>query len=123
MDYKIPKEVLDSIPEYFWWAFAGELVSVFSTSIFVKDEFGQMGLYFISGTIGWNAALKMTCHKLYMDWLYEYYEKLEWWESDMFDDKFEDLLVSKFVHADRQPEDSYYSYLMSLITVDKNDME
>lgn len=93
MDYKIPEEILSQIPEYFWHAFLGELVSVFGPSVFEKDpESELMSLTYIGGTTGWNAAFKMTCHKLDMDWLYKYYYNLKWWESDLFDSECEDLI-------------------------------
>lgn len=63
--YKIPEEILSKIPEYFWTAFAGELVSVFGPNIFEENtDDGLMGLDFLGGTSGWSAALEMTCRKL-----------------------------------------------------------
>ena len=130
LTYKIPEDILSKIPEYFWPAFAGEIVSVFGLFTFNKVD-GLYNLYFITGTTGWNAALKMTCRKLNMDWLYEYYNKLQWWESDMFDGEFEDLIISKFVEADEDDwreipteerdrwQSTYYSWLTGSITFDE----
>lgn len=115
MDYKIPEDIITKIPQYFWPAFAGELVSTLGMVVFQKDEYGQYGLNFVSGTFGWNAALRMTCKKLNMKWLFGYYDKLEWWESDMFDGEFEDLLIKNFVEAEDLPENSYYAWLIRMI--------
>jgi hypothetical protein len=131
LTYKIPEDILSKIPEYFWSALAGELVSVFGPHALEKVD-DSYNLYFLTGTTGWNAALRMTCRKLDMDWLYEYYNNLQWWESDMFDGEFEDLIISKFVEAediDNWPEvpteeqerhaSTYYSWLTGSITFDE----
>lgn len=113
MNYKIPEEILSKIPEYFWPAFVGELVSTFGLVIFEKDpETESLGLNFIGGTSGWHAAFKMACDKLDLGWLYEYYCKLRWLESDMFDGEFEDLIISKFLEADNLPASTYYAWLI-----------
>lgn len=112
MEYKIPEEILSKIPQHFWPALAGELVSTIGLHVFEKDENSQYGLYFVSGTFGWNAALRMTCRKLDMKWLFDYYDKLEWWQSDMFDGEFEDLLIKKFVEANDNPQNTYYKWLI-----------
>lgn len=112
MDYKIPADILTKIPQYFWPAFAGELVSTLGLAVFQKDEDSQYGLYFLGSTFGWNAALRMTCEKLNMKWLFDYYDKLEWWQSDMFDGEFEDLLIKNFVESRDNPEHAYYSWLI-----------
>ena len=129
LSYKIPEDILSKIPEYFWAAIAGELVSVFGPHALEKfDE--SYTLYFLTGTIGWNAALKMTCRKLDMDWLFKYYNDLQWWESDMFDSEIEDLIISKFLEVkDDWPElpdkeqyryeSTYYSWLTGKIVFDE----
>ena len=115
MEYKIPEKILSQIPEYFWYAFVGELVSVFGLLVFEKDlESELMGLNYISSTTGWNAALKMACHKLDMDWLYKYYDNLEWWESDLFDGEFEDLIKVLFINGElhNTHTNPYYLWLI-----------
>lgn len=111
-EYKIPEEIISKIPLYFWPAFAGELVSVFGLSIFEKQETGCYSLNYVSSTIGWNVALRTTCNKLDMNWLFNYYDKLEWWQSDMFDGEFETLLIKKFVEGEDKPEAAYYEWLI-----------
>ena len=109
--YKIPEEILTKIPQHFWPAFAGELVSIFGLAVFNKDN-DYYALYDVSGTNGWNLALRMTCKKLEMKWLFDYYDKLEWWQSDMFDGESEDLLIKKFVEMEDHPGHTYYSWLI-----------
>ena len=115
MNYKIPDDILAKIPEHFWPAFAGELVSVFGHDLFEtyesKDGGTESGLYYIGGTAGWNVALKMTCWKLNIDWLYDYYYKLEWYDSDLFDYEIECLIESKFVNKNKRPN-AYYKWII-----------
>lgn len=129
LSYKIPEDIMAKIPEYFWAAIAGELVSIFGPHALEKiDE--SYSLYFLTGTTGWNAALMMTCRKLDMNWLFEYYDKLQWWESDLFDSEFEDLIISKFIEVkDDWPElpeeeryryeSTYYSWIIGEIAFDE----
>lgn len=111
MEYKIPEEILSRVPKYFWPAFAGELISTLGLAIFYKDG-DYYALNCVSGTMGWNAALRMACNKLDLKWLFDYYDKLEWWQSDMFDGELEDLLIKNFVEAEDLPAGSYYAWLI-----------
>lgn len=114
---KTYEEILRNIPEYFYAAFTGELVSVFSISIFDKDDDNTIGLAFCTGTSGWNAAFEMTCKKLDIMWLYTYYQTLAWYESDKFDSDIYTLLMTKFINVDT-PDNKYYQYLL-----DKSDRD
>ena len=84
MEYKVPEDILSNIPQHFWPAFAGELIGVFGLVVFEKDDECGYGLYFLGGTNGWNAALRMTCKKLEMKWLFDYYDKLEYLYNSVF---------------------------------------
>lgn len=77
MENKDFDKILSNIPDYFYPAFAGELVSVFGSEILEPSETGEVPLFYISGTTGWNAALRMTCKKLGIDWLMSWYYKGE----------------------------------------------
>lgn len=113
MEYKVPEEILEKIPQHFWPAFAGELVSTFGLMIFEKEEGSDFyALNYVSSTSGWNAALRITCNKLDIKWLFDYYDKLEWWQSDMFDGEFEELLIKNFVEAKDLPSSTYYAWLV-----------
>ncbi len=101
VEYKIPEEIKSRIPAYFPRAFAGELCSVFGPSIFEKDdETDTYGLAFICCTAGWFAGFKMTCEKLNMEWLVEYHDSLEWYDSDLFDGEMEDMIIEQFIEAE-----------------------
>lgn len=113
IEYQIPEKIKNKIPQHFYIAFAGELCSVFGHMIFQKDESDVYSLFYVSSTAGWNEALKMTCQKLNMCWLLDYYNSLEWYESDLFDGEMEDKIVSEFIEADQAQANAnaYYKFL------------
>lgn len=100
-------EIFAKLPDYFWSAFAGELVAVFSIYIFEKDEDGLTPLDYMGGTSGWAVALWSVCHRLDIDWFYEWYDALDWMDSDEFDsDLLDELNKHKGDHR------TYYSWLI-----------
>lgn len=109
--YEIPQNIKDKIPEYFYLAFAGELFSVFGIGTFEKDEDGFRRIDYSTSTIGWVAALKATCQKLDMEWLFTYWEELEWYDSDIFDEKMADEMVSR-LEKDSDGVNPYYLHLV-----------
>ena len=56
----------------------------------------------------------MTCRKLDMEWLLDYYDSLPWYDSDMFDGEIENMVISEFIEADEKPKSAkmYYQFLL-----------
>lgn len=110
----IPNDILNKIPDYFGAAFCGELASVFSLDIFETNDTNDMILIrYREGTAGWNAALKMACRKLDMDWFYDWYNNLNWWMSDLVDEELTDIFVMPFVEDwNREGISPYYKWLI-----------
>lgn len=106
-------EIFSNISDYFYPAFVGELVAVFGVNVLKTSDDGESPLFYISGTSGWNAALRMTCKKLDLSDLWDWYDKLEWYDSDDFDGELVDLLVSKLINVEAQSCKSYYKWLMN----------
>lgn len=117
--YKIPEEILSKIPGYFWPAFAGELCSVFGPDILGKDEDDIYAIDYAGGTAGWHAALKATTHKLSMAWLFDYYDGLEWYDSDQFDGELEDLVRTQFIEVKQPAANPYYLWLLEQQTEER----
>ena len=112
-DYKIPTEILSKIPEYFWAGFVGELVSVFGLDLFDKvDDEECVGADFVTGTSGWNYAFRAACDKLNLEWLFDYYDKLDWMRSDVFDGEILDKVLEKFVSQNGEGTSPYYIHLV-----------
>lgn len=116
------------IPNYFYPAFAGELCSIFGTSIFHKlpranfDDDGNTVMnwadyYYDLHTYssGWFRALEATCKKLDMEWLIDYRAvNLEWYDADIFDDLLEDKVINNFIDKAYKScaDNPYYDYLI-----------
>ncbi len=128
MDYKIPEDIKSCIPDYFYYALAGELVSVFGISIFQKlepIEYDAEGVrlsaltkedcsYYdlLTSTGGWEIAFYATCKKLNLIWLYNYWKSLVWYESDIFDGEIENEIIERFLENDCvQRDNPYYKYI------------
>lgn len=110
-EYTIPESIRKRIPDYFYFAIGGELVSIFGTGVFECDEDGMQGIDFIAGTAGHYAAFRMTCRKLGMQWLLDYWEELMWYDSDAFDSE---ILFNTNKCFDEYKGDAnpYYVYLV-----------
>ena len=130
IEYEIPKEIDEKIPEYFYYAFAGELASIMGPHVFEKVEFfeeddsGEFVLdengnlivedsyYDLDSTSGgWFEAFTETCRKLDMMWLADYHRNLEWYDSDVFDGILEDRIIQKYILSEDNHCNPYYKYL------------
>lgn len=98
-DYKIPEDILAKFPDEFWKAFAEELSTIFKCNIFAAypENNGDRVLDYIPGTIGWVHAFKKSCEHFGLNGIFEYYDKLEWYDSDLFDVEICSLLEKKYV--------------------------
>lgn len=117
--YEIPTEIKEKIPEYFYYAMGGELQAIHAgTNIFQKwripDEEDEEKAYYYdldSSTGAWVEAFRATCRKLDMQWLYDYYKTLEWYDSDIFDGEIETEIIHRFCEVETSTCNSYYQYL------------
>lgn len=129
VEYTIPEEIDNKIPQYFYYAMAGELCSIFGPEIFQKitdveyddagnrippkDDVDHSYYDLDSSSGGWYEALRMTCKKLDMEWLINYLDSLEWYDSDIFDGIIEDRIIEKFINVKNQNCNVYYKYLVN----------
>ena len=109
--YHIPDEIKEKIPEHFYYALGGELVSVFGKDLLCEDEDGIVPLDYVGGTAGYVETLKTTCRKLGMEWLFVYWSGLEWYDSDLFDGEITDEVIRCF--SKEGNSNPYYKYLLS----------
>ena len=112
LDYQIPCGIKEKIPEHFYYALGGELVSIFGKDVLLLDEDGATRLDYVAGTAGYAEALRMTCRKLDMDWLFLYWSELPWDQSDLFDGEIVDEVVRCF--DQEGSANPYYKYLSSV---------
>lgn len=104
-------EIKEKIPDCFYYALGGELVSVFGTDVLEKDVYGVSGLDFVAGTGGYTAAFLMACKKLGMDWLAKYYIGLTRHKSDQLDSEISDKVLKRF-RTDMEEKNTYYRFLI-----------
>lgn len=127
LGYKIPKEIKQKIPKYFYYAMGGELVSIFGVQVLTpedkNDVINENTVYeidFVTSTSGWYEAFKATCKKLDLQWLLNYHETLEWYKSDLFDDEIAQEIIKYFSSEPKSRGNSYYLYLIN--PEDKNNV-
>ena len=127
IEYKMPKEIKDRIPHMFYEALFGELVSVCGYEMIMPDiKFLKKGrkdpikcytdmlieyLSYCEGTSGYTAAFNQTCAKLSMDWLSEYADSLEWFDSDIFFSEISGEMIKVFFSDKIDEKDNYYKFL------------
>ena len=89
-EYKIPQEIKTKFTKDFMTDFLVEIIRVFNLSepISYSDS-----LIYLESTCGWADAFECTCQKYKMEDVFEYYDNLKWYDSDLFDDEFGSLLV------------------------------
>ena len=114
--YRIPEDIKSRIPDYFYFAMAGELFSSFGccNSIQMFTEISDFnGLHDLNATThGWYVSFMMTCKKLDMMWLLDYYKSLDWSDSDIFDSEIENEIEFRFIYGKKNDHaNCYYKYL------------
>ena len=110
LDYSVPRRIKRAIPDYFYLALGGELVSVCGRHVLERDEYGEYTFHWLIGTSGYHVALKATCAKLGMEWLSDYRDSLEWYESDGLDSELLEGMLRQFELGGGA--NAYYRYLL-----------
>lgn len=88
------------IPDEFYEALLGELVSIFGINF-------RENITFDLCTSGGIAALFATCKKLDMLWLYEEWYRFLWYDSDILEERIESEL------SNIKTKDKYYKYVLN----------
>ena len=127
LEYEIPLEIKQKIPEYFYYAMGGELVSIFGIKVLIPEdandeinEYTVYGIDFVTPTSGWYEAFKATCKKLDLQWLLDYHKTLDWEKGDLFDDEIAQEIIKYFSLEPKNRANSYYLYLLN--SKDKNNV-
>ncbi len=97
-EYKIPEKYEKMITK--------ELLVKIRDNIFATfekigmDTTADDGIDYILTTAGWGNAIKNACLELGKEDFYNYYENLEWMDSDIFDGILEDKMIEEKVILD-----------------------
>lgn len=88
-DYRIPQEIKTRLTKGFAIDFLNKLNVIFDLTHPVSLGF----LVNFESTCGWVDAFKCACQKYDMEDVFAYYDQLEWYDSDLFDDEFASLIA------------------------------
>lgn len=88
--YKIPQGVKAKFTKEFMEDFLKELIRIFNLSepISYSDS-----LLYLESTYGWVDAFRCICQKYKLENILTYYDNLEWYDSDLFDDEVGSLMI------------------------------
>lgn len=100
-DYTIPTEIKEKLTDEFYSTMWEELVKEFGDDIKGFDESydGKAvypSVYLYESTSGWRDAFYRTCEKLNLQDVREYWDSLEWDDSDKFDGEISEGLAKRF---------------------------
>lgn len=100
--YQIPNNFKEMLTKDFLMTFKQELDKVFN----IETTGTLWSTYLkLEGTTGWHEAFTQTCEKHKSDKLYNYYNILDWVESDQFDDQIGDLMCKYNVIEEGNPSE------------------
>lgn len=88
-EYEIPIGIKTELTKEFVIDFLSMLTNIFD----LKQPMFFECLINFEGTHGWVMAFKYACQKHNMEDVFAYYNQLEWYDSDLFDDEFASLIV------------------------------
>lgn len=88
--YKIPQEIKVKFTKEFMTYFLDRLTVTFDLdeSMLCSECF-----VYLEGTIGWVNSFEYACQRYNLEDVFVYYDKLEWYDSDLFDGELGDILV------------------------------
>lgn len=89
-EYKIPQEIKEKFTKEFMVDFLINLVQVFNLNepISYDDD-----IAYLESSGGWVVAFKNTCREHNIKDVLMYYDGLEWYDADLFDNELGNLLV------------------------------
>lgn len=88
--YTMPHNIKKRIDYEFCETFMKELHKIWGISL---NDFNWESIGYCEGTGGWYEAFASTCRLLNKGDILLYYNNLEWFDSDLFDDELSNLLV------------------------------
>lgn len=89
-EYKIPQEIKAEFTKEFMAYFLARLAITFDLE---ESMLCSEYLFNLEGTYGWSKSFKGACQKYNLEYVFVYYDQLEWYDSDLFDDELGILLV------------------------------
>lgn len=94
--YRIPEEIKSTIKDDFYSVLLSECKKVFGDDLLKKDKFGTAHIDYIAGTGGFFIAFSNACEITGNKRLLDYWNGLEWYDSDMFESELCDIILERF---------------------------
>jgi AAA15 family ATPase/GTPase len=112
--YKIPNRKKKLLTKEFLQTFKNELDKVFHEDDNEADlsKRNYINAYqHIESTSGFEKALQIACEKHNLTKaIYDYQNKLQWYDSDLFDGELMDIMLEKSIIEEGSPSESWYDY-------------
>ena len=89
-EYKIPQEIKAEFTKEFMAYFLARLAIIFDLD---ESMLCSEYLFNLESTNGWEKSFKCACQKYNLEYVFVYYDQLEWYDSDLFDDELLSLLI------------------------------
>ena len=90
--YKIPENIKELITDEFLKEFRNRLFRICGYSL---EDFAETGISMCTSTSGWYVAFWKACKLTNNSQLLNYYNTLDWYDSDLFDDELAHMLIEK----------------------------
>lgn len=92
-EYTIPENIKDLITYDFLKEFRNQLFRIHK--YYSLDTFADFGIPLNTSTAGWYAAFGKACLLTHKEGLLDYWRKLPWYDSDIFDGELAEMLIDK----------------------------
>lgn len=100
--YNIPIEIKKRITRELLVDFKNKIDEIFS----VNEERTYYGFYlYMESTSGWYDSFEYVCEKHNADFLMDCRKSLEWYDGDLFDSEFGDMMIEFGIIQEGNPED------------------
>lgn len=93
VEYSIPENIKEMITDDFLREFRNQLFRI--NGCYHLGTFADEGIPLNTSTSGWYAAFGKACLIMGKTDLFDYWNSLEWYDSDIFDGELADMLVDR----------------------------
>lgn len=92
--YHIPDEIKKHFSDDFLSAVGENCAAELGFDPLMQEEDGDSpALFFCTGTYAWTTALLSVCQQFDLQWIYDYWEQLPWYHSDIFDGELASAII------------------------------
>lgn len=93
IEYTMPENIKDLITYDFLKEFRNQLFRIHE--YYSLETFADFGIPLNTSTAGWYAALGKACLLTHKEEVFNYWRKLPWYDSDIFDGELAEMLIDK----------------------------